>query len=202
MPVEQEAKFYVKDLAAVEARLQGLGGRLTHPRTHEFNLRFDTQDGALLATSQMLRLRQTDSRVTVTYKGPMENPASGVNIRQEIEFSASDFTLVEELFTALGYIVSFKYEKYRTTYRMGVVQIMLDETPIGAFVEVEGDSDESIQAIAKVLALDMTAHISVNYYDLFLRAIRNLSLSVRDMTFENFQPFSVPISALEVVPAD
>lgn len=42
------------------------------------------------------------------------------------------------LLQELGYVVSEVYEKYRTTYKLNVLQITLDEMPYGMFVEIEG----------------------------------------------------------------
>ena len=52
---EIEAKFYVKDLAAIEQRLQSIGGELVSPRVKEINLRFDTPDGRMAIGRQALR---------------------------------------------------------------------------------------------------------------------------------------------------
>ena len=55
---EQEVKFFLTDLAALQARLEKGGARLVQPRVHEFNLRFDTPTGELSHGEQVLRLRQ------------------------------------------------------------------------------------------------------------------------------------------------
>jgi len=112
---ELEVKFYVADLPALEARLKSLGATLVQPRTYEINLRFDTPEGDLTRSYQVLRLRK-DTVARVTYKGPSRSQ-EGVRIRQEYEFTVSDFDAAHKLFLALGYKVALVYEKYRTVYK-------------------------------------------------------------------------------------
>jgi len=42
------------------------------------------------------------------------------------------------VFEALGYAVYMMYEKYRTTFRLDNLEVVLDELPYGNFVEIEG----------------------------------------------------------------
>jgi inorganic triphosphatase YgiF len=67
---ELEVKFYVRELAVVEARLTHLGAKLVQPHTHEFNLRFDTPDHKLALSFQVLRLRQD----TIDFQRSFTNP--------------------------------------------------------------------------------------------------------------------------------
>jgi adenylate cyclase class 2 len=114
---ELEVKFYISDLGRIERRIQGAGARLSQPRTHEVNLRFDTADGALSSSGQVLRLRR-DSEARLTYKGPSEQRA-GARLRKEIEFTVSDFDAARALLECLGYRVTMIYEKYRAVYDLG-----------------------------------------------------------------------------------
>ncbi len=69
--MEIEAKFHLPHLIYLRTRLLDEGARLMTPRTLERNLRFDTNDGRLVQSQIVLRLRQ-DSRATLTYKEPQE----------------------------------------------------------------------------------------------------------------------------------
>ena len=106
---ELEVKFYVSRLEELEARLITLGAQLSEPRVHEINLRFDTHDQTLLNTGRLLRLRQ-DSRARVTYKG-VGSIIGGARMRQELEFTVSDFNTARALFEALEYQMTMMYEK-------------------------------------------------------------------------------------------
>jgi adenylate cyclase class 2 len=68
----------------------------------------------------------------------------------------------------------FRYEKYRTTYRLpGVAGLMveLDETPIGEFLELEGDA-QAIDRVAVMLGYGVADYITKSYGQLFVEQRR------------------------------
>jgi adenylate cyclase, class 2 len=199
-PVEKEVKFYIADLPALQLRLRSLGAELVTPRVFERNLRFDTPDLRLTASRQVLRLRQ-DNGATITYKGPSKE-VDGVRVRQEIEIGVTDFDQARQLLESLGYSLAVVYEKWRTTYHYNGLEIDLDELPFGNFCEIEGEDTERIRGTSAVLALDWDARISVSYLGLFDELKRNLSLSVNNLTFEDFRNTPVIPKNLGVYPAD
>ncbi len=178
---EIEVKFLVRDLAAIAARLQSLGARLSAPRVHETNLRFDTPDGALTRARRVLRLRQ-DAASVLTYKGPAA-PGEQVSMRQEIEFTVSDFQAARRFLEALGYQVSVTYEKYRAMYSLGDLVVTLDEMPFGSFIEIEGPDAASIQAAAADLRLDWGARSVASYLALFSQLCAARGLPARNLMF-------------------
>jgi adenylate cyclase, class 2 len=190
---EIEVKFLISDLGRLEARLQDLGARLVQPRQHELNLRFDTPARTLSNARQVLRLRQ-DSRARITYKGPGDMDA-GACLRQELEFSVSDFDTAWKVLEALGYEITVMYEKYRAAYALGEVEVTLDELPYGNFAEIEGPGGAAIQAEAERLGLDWEARSLDSYLALLNRSRTALNFSFRDLSFANFEE-------QEVSPAD
>ena len=213
---EIEAKFYVRDLKKIEARIQQLDARLIQPRVLEVNLRFDLPDGGLRSKGQVLRLRQ-DTEAKFTYKDAGKNE-QGIIDRTEIEFMVGDFEKAKLFLQALGYQQILQYDKYRTTYslesgsllsniRQQAVglhncHVMLDELPYGNFVEIEGEDIASIHNIAQQLKLNSQTTISTGYINLFENARRALGLTFADLTFENFIGIQVMPEHLQVQPAD
>jgi len=197
---ELEVKFYLNDLGALERKLKSLGATLVQPRIFEINLRFDTRDGELNQGGRVLRLRQ-DAQAVLTYKGPSQ-PRQDVSIRQEIEFTVSDFTAARHFLEALGFQVAVTYEKYRTTYMMETVEIVLDEMPFGDFIEIEGPDPSSIQDIAVKLGLNWEARCTESYMGLFRRVQEARKLAFRDLTFINFNQVKIKPEELAVKPAD
>ncbi len=197
---ELEIKFYIHNLAAVEAHLQELGAHLEAPRVFENNLRFDTPDGTLARNAQVIRLRQ-DANMRLTYKGPGRF-SDGVRLRPEIEFQVNDFESAKAFLEAIGYQVAMAYEKYRTTYALDRTEVVLDELPYGNFVEIEGPDAATIQAVAEKLGLDWRQGITESYVVLFEQLRRRLELNFRDLTFDNFENLAFTASDLRVVPAD
>ena len=197
---ETEAKFYVKDLDQIIARLQELQARLVQPRVLETNLRFDLPDGSLTSSGRVLRLRR-DAQARLTYKGAGQNK-SGVLDRQEIEFFVEDDAKARQFLEALGYQNTMYYEKYRATYELENTSIMVDEMPYGSFVEIEGETIEQIQAVASKLHLQWITAVPSSYTALFDNLRKKLKLSFRDISFENFRGLYVTPADLDVHPAD
>jgi adenylate cyclase class 2 len=197
---ETEAKFYVHDLSRINSRLEELNARLVQERILETNLRFDLPGAPLRAEGRVLRLRQ-DTDVRFTYKSASKNE-QGVLSREEIEFKVEDFEKAKRFLEALGYQRLVYYEKYRTTYELSEALIMLDELPYGNFVEIEGETVESIQTTARQLGLHWKCAIATSYNALFDRARQNLNISPPDLSFAEFRDINVRAADLGVQPAD
>jgi adenylate cyclase class 2 len=197
---ETEAKFYVRDLERIRSFLQRVNARLVQARVLEKNLRFDLPDGSLRAGRRVLRLRY-DTEARLTYKGENKN-TRGVLSRKEIEFIVGDFEKAKNFLEALGYQQIFYYEKYRTTYELDKILIMLDELPYGNFVELEGETEEMIEILSRKLDLNWDATIERSYSALFADVQKSLNLSFRDLSFDNFASIKVDATSLGVKVAD
>lgn len=181
---ETEVKFYVGNLAKIEARLIELGAHLVQERVHETNLRFDTPGRSLRKEGKVLRLRH-DQTARMTFKSDTTKN-DGILSRKEIEFEVESFEAAQELIESLGYEVVLFYEKYRKTYDLNNLHIMLDELPYGDFVEIEGHSAASIREAAQRLGLNWNAAIPSSYGALFERVAKPRKLDTSKLTFEAF----------------
>jgi adenylate cyclase class 2 len=197
---ELEVKFYLSRRKELEERLIAQGGQLKEPRVHEINLRFDTPDLSLSNSGRLLRLR-LDSRARVTYKG-MGSIEGGARLRQELEFTVSNFDTARALLEALGYEVYMMYEKYRTSYKLGSLEVVVDEMPYGDFAEIEGPDGQSIQTAAQQLDINWDARIMDSYTVLFEVARAKFGFDFRDLSFENFKGLTVTPEVLGVLVAD
>ena len=197
---ELEIKLYLSNLSTFQHRVEELGAKLVEPRLHEINLRFDTPEGDLTRSAQVLRLRQ-DTAARLTYKGPGET-VGGVHARKEIEFTVSDYQSAQLLLETLGYQISMMYEKFRTTYLLEGLQITLDEMPYGDFTEIEGSDPAAIRATARRLGVNWDARILESYTYLFDLLRKKLNLTFRDLSFENFSELNISPVDLGVTPAD
>lgn len=197
---ELEVKYLVKDLKKLEEKTLALGGKCVQPRTQEINLRFDTSDHLLSKQGKALRLRY-DTKARMTFKG-LSQSEGGARLRQEIEFVVEDFQAASSFLVALGFQISMIYEKYRTAYDLGGVQIMLDELPFGHFVEIEGPSAAEIHAINDQLGLDWNTRVPASYTVLFDELKLRKDWDFRDLVFENFRDRIVSAEDLQVRFAD
>ena len=197
---ELELKYYVNDLDHLRERVISLGAECTQPRVQEINLRFDLPNYELSSAGKALRLRY-DTEARITFKGPSQS-TEGVRLRQEIEFIADNFQAAREFLLALGYQVILVYEKFRTTYVVDDLQILLDELPYGNFIEIEGVVPAKIREISERLGLNWEARISESYTVLFYHLKEQLGLNFNNLVFENFQGLKITAQDLNVLPAD
>jgi adenylate cyclase class 2 len=164
-PRETEVKLRVSDLAAARAALRALGARLAHARHFEDNVLFDDGAGSLRSRGSVLRLRRAGGSGLLTFKGPREL-TGGVKSREERETVVADPDALEGILGRLGFRRVFRYQKYRESWRHRGQAIEVDETPIGAFLEIEGDR-EGIGAVAAQLGYSPPDYLGDSYVDLF-----------------------------------
>ena len=200
-----------KKLARTLKRLGAKPANAKAPRMHEMNLIFDTPDGGLAKHGQLLRIRtetpapakkssksKAVARTVLTFKSPPEElaigdlgPASGRRhkVREEIETELTDGATMRRIFEGLGLRGWFRYEKYRTTYVLPGrhswakdLLIEVDETPIGAFVELEGAAG-AIDRAAKELGYSARDYVLKNYLVLYVEECKRRGESPKDMLF-------------------
>ncbi|MBN1967164.1 MAG: class IV adenylate cyclase [Anaerolineae bacterium] len=190
---ETEVKIYAPDLDAVRARLESAGAVLVAPRVYEHNIRYEDAGHTLTPNEIVLRLRR-DTRARLTYKAPPPpdaETAEGVRTRFEAEVTVDDFDTMHVILQRLGFHPDVVYEKFRTTYRLGEAEVVLDEMPYGNFVEVEG-SPAAIEAALDALDLRGQPRFLESYMVLFERVKAALNLDAHDLTFAAFDGVMVP----------
>lgn len=197
---EIESKFYVRDLAAIEARLISLGAECSVPRGFEYNLRFDNHGNTLQRSHKVLRLRKFDD-IRLTFKGPGER-VGGALARTEIELIVNDFDTAVKFLEGLGYHIAAVYEKYRAMYTLGASLVTLDELPYGKFVEIEGENPEEISVLAQKLGLNPAVAIPASYQGLFEHVRETCQLAAKNLAFHEFDGIQLSAADLGVEPAD
>jgi adenylate cyclase class 2 len=181
MPREIEIKFRVNDLRALNRKLRAAGFKLVTPRTHELNTLYDLPGEILRSRKELLRLRKYGSVWTLTHKsGTIRDRHSS---RVELETEVADGKTMASILRALGYAPSFRYEKFRAEWGDDKGQVVVDETPIGNFCEIEGPS-RWIDAAAKKLGVLPADYITRNYATLFAEWKHETKSSAQEMTFK------------------
>jgi adenylate cyclase class 2 len=203
MAKEREIKLRIKDLSALRRALITLGAHLVTPRVHERNIVFDMQEFTLANREQLLRIRtesptsrgrKVRSRTLVTFKRPVLAAGSRTGgerhkVREEIELEVSDENALVRIFEGLGMRAWFRYEKFRTTFRLprsrtwakGLL-IELDETPIGLFLELEGPA-AAIDRAALALGFEKSDYVLANYMVLCREYCRSRGEEPSNMLF-------------------
>jgi adenylate cyclase class 2 len=178
---EVEIKFVVSDVTALEARLRRLAFRQKTAFTHEVNTIYDRPNGELRAKGELLRLRQYGESWKLTYKGRSENGRH--KKRPEIESSVADGRAIEAILLALGFVPSFRYEKFRSEWTDGTGEVVVDLTPIGNLAEIEG-SPAWIDSTAEQLGVSHERYITKSYATLFFEWKAGTNSPAEHMTFE------------------
>jgi adenylate cyclase class 2 len=165
--VESEIKLRAHEgPEAARRTLEGLGAILVRRRHFEDNTLYDDEAARLYASGRVLRLRRAEGHAIVTAKGPREERSDGVKSRTETEVEVADADGFHALLITLGFRGVFRYQKYRETWRWQDVEIVVDETPIGTFLEVEGPV-ATIHEAARALGRGPADYISLSYAALF-----------------------------------
>ena len=87
----------------------------------------------------------------LTYKEPLAHEDADFKVRREFEVEVSDFAQAQSIVERLGFTASMRYEKYRETFTYAGAEIVLDELPVGNFMEIEA-TREQIRGITAALA--------------------------------------------------
>ena len=179
---EIEVKLAAPDLDAVRARLRDHAAQLRAARHEEVNDLYDDPDRKLSGSGRTVRLRRAAGRSILTYKGAARFQ-SGVKTREEREVEVSDAEEAEAILAGLGLSRRFRYEKRREEWDLEDCVVALDETPIGNFVEVEGDP-AAIRRVFVRLDLDFTEALPYSYSELYQRRRKEDPTLPPDMVWE------------------
>ena len=210
MAQETEIKLRVRDLQVFRRALRRLGalsGSSRVKRVHEWNELFDTPGSELKRRGELLRIRTESAgnpsgrrsgtqtqRTILTLKRPARGKPSSrsrYKVKEEMEAELSDARVLADVFESLGMRVWFRYEKFRTTFRLPAslrwardLLIELDETPIGSFVELEGPR-RAIDRAAKALGYEKHDYVTANYFVLYREHCRQTGKKLGDMLFKS-----------------
>ncbi len=185
---EVELKFPVTSLPALLCRIAELGFSLDTPRTLEQNTLYDSPDRVLRGRGELLRVRQYGERSVVTHKRHPEHEEAGslYKVRIETESAVEDGTALAEIFTRLGLEPAFRYEKYRSEYSHaapGSGHLVIDETPIGIYAELEGPTDWIDRTLAE-LNVSPRSCLTESYGKLFLAWKQRTGSAAEHLLFE------------------
>jgi len=169
-------------LAPIRRRLRDAGFQVAERRALESNVLFDSPERSLSKQGKLIRVRRVGSHNVLTFKGP---PQPGRHKkRQEINIDFPDAEGLQIVLNQIGYQPAFRYEKFRTEYSIppGTGLVMLDETPIGNFLEIEG-SPRWIDRTASLLGFSSADYITASYVSLYVTYCREHGITPGNMVF-------------------
>ena len=189
--IEREIKL--RHTTCNEARLavDGLEGSPLRDRRLQDDYLLDLPNGELQHQGCALRVRieksdRADKSIyettTVTFKGP---PLPDVmKVREELETTIGNGELFLRILVKAGWNVWFRYQKYREEFKRDDVVIAIDETPVGAFVELEGN-ELTIRSLASALGRTTDDYIIGSYRQLYVEHCINTNKPIENMVFSS-----------------
>jgi adenylate cyclase, class 2 len=194
---EIEVKLRVTDIHARARAIKALGA-VSHGRVFEQNTLYDTPQSDLRRRGWLLRVRMEAAakpsassarirRVLLTSKAPMQRvhgsrKSTRYKERAEREVVADPSRDWRASLAALGFKPAFRYEKYRTSFRLRGLHMDLDETPVGVFLELEGQP-EAIDRVARALGYTSADYIRGTYWDVYAADCRRRGRKPKNMVF-------------------
>ncbi|MBZ5598866.1 MAG: class IV adenylate cyclase [Acidobacteriia bacterium] len=177
---EVEIKFRVDDLRGLARKLRSAHFRQITRRTHEMNTLYDLPGQPLRKRGDLLRLRKYGSEWLLTHKA--KGRTGRHKTRVETQTQVGDGPKMDAILRALGFSPTFRYEKFRAEWADSQGQVVMDETPIGNFGEIEGPA-RWIDQTAKRLGILPSQYITDTYAGLFFAWKRRTRSPAKDMTF-------------------
>lgn len=171
MQTEIEAKFLDADHESVRRKLKELGATCEQPMRLMRRKHFDYPDFRLGKKGGFVRVRDEGNKITLSYKQVDDLTINGT---KEVTVAVNSFEEAEKLLGILGLKVKSFHESQRESWRLGDIEVELDEWPwLPPFVEVEAASEKQIWHVAGQLGLDKqkAVHGTVDfvyarYYDI------------------------------------
>ncbi len=179
--VEREVKLRFESVEAAREAILAAGAAPLRCRRLQEDALLDDRDESLRKRRCVLRVRVESGRSLLTFKGPVQ--PSPMKLREEIETVVGDGETMLRCFEQLGYAVWFRYQKYREEYALGEAIVAVDETPVGVFVEVEGEEHGIVEA-THALGRSPDDFVLDSYRSLFMEHRRAHGLPATDMLFD------------------
>lgn len=199
--LEIEIKLRIADLPSLVRNLWRLGATPAG-RVLEKNTLYDTPASDFRRRGRLLRLRTETPAPSAAYPGgphrvilTSKAPASAGPVRPsavsrgplykerlERELVVHDPRGWPAVLCSVGLRPRFRYEKYRTSFRLFGLHLDLDETPVGIFLELEG-APRSIDRVARALGFSPEDYIRETYWALYRTACRRRGRRPGNMVF-------------------
>lgn len=153
MKPEIEAKFLDVDHDALRTKLKEIGAECVHPMRLMKRKGYDFPDGRLRAEHNgWVRVRDEGDKITMSYKQLNNRELDGTH---EVQLVIDSFDAADGFLRALGLEHNVYQETKRESWRLGDLEIELDEWPWAKpYMEMEGPDEATLKDLAIKLELD------------------------------------------------
>lgn len=143
--IEVETKLKTDCMEHIEERIKEFNVQYKGEKT-QIDLYFDNPNIQILSGGGALRVRDTDGKYRLTYKGPKKD--NETTSRAEFEIRIESAREMIKILDELGFYKICEVKKFRKTYLLEDLIITLDNVDgLGEFIEVEGkaSNDEEFE---------------------------------------------------------
>ena len=165
--LEIEVKIKIENTSDVKEKILSQGATLAKERHSQDDTFYDWPSQELRNKHFALRVRKINKKTFLTFKGP-EQKSRKFKIREEYETEVKNERHLRKILKSLGLQPVFQYSKSRTVFRKKRLMICLDETPVGHFLELEGQQSEIVK-FAHELGFSKDSFIKLDYVKLIQR---------------------------------
>lgn len=153
MHTEIEAKFLHADHDGIRKKLRAIGAICDQPMRLMRRKNYDYPDGRLGSRfSGWVRVRDEGDKITLSYKQLNDRTLLGT---KEVSLTVDSFEAADAFLRSIGLEANSYQETKRESWRLGAVQIELDEWPwIDPFIEIEGPHEAAVREVAEHLNFD------------------------------------------------
>ena len=154
MNPEIEVKFVNVAIDDIRQRLQEAGAELEQPMRDMKRALIEEEHHA--AERSFIRIRDEGDKVTLCFKRrTLPDAETTINSVHELETTVGDFDTTIKIFQEAGWDYITYQESRRETWRLGDVEVVIDEWPwIQPYIEIEGASEAAVKQAAAELGFD------------------------------------------------
>ncbi len=190
MKIEYEATFENVNKEEIRARLKEAGAKLERKEFLQKRVVFNLPKGHEIPGG-WLRVRDEGDRITCSLKIV---DGDKIEDQKEIQIDVSDFDEAVRLLETLGAERKAFQESKRELWVLDGVEVMIDEWPwLSPFIEIEGESEEKVRAVAEKLGFDYSKALFCAVGDLYARQFNITLDQINNQTplikFEDPCPF-------------
>lgn len=144
---EVEIKVRISDIKTIRDVIQSYGGIFSETLI-EKDQYYNAPHRDFQKTDEALRIRETDNKTIVTYKGPKET-IQGSKVRSETNLLVNSAISADTILQSLGFFRVAVVTKKREYWKCQDFSIALDEVEgLGSFIEIELISDTDLADVA------------------------------------------------------
>lgn len=178
MKIEYEVRFLEINKAAIVEKLKSVGAI----EVGDWLQIRKTYDLVNHKPNSWLRLRTNGETTTLTVK---EINSAKIDGTKELEIKVDSFEDTDAILTKVGLECRNFQENRRNQFLLNDVEIDIDSWPlIPTYLEIEGDSENSIKSVCQILDLDYEKCTTMDVTDIYNNIYGIDILSIKELKLE------------------